>query len=224
MEVVMRTFKNTLKLAVVAVLPLVAAVAVMTLVRAQEHLNDTRVLSLPSQWVPFCAKVMVKTAHDEQPGVYCRRKDGSTVSIIETSRGPVTTISNTTDKRTYAAFPGTGWVHYGVAPSALAPPRSQIALPVRRSSKIEGEQVAGGDVYELRTSRGTVTRYATAINGFAIYSRQANGVGIEYYDILLGDPPDSMFVPPAGKQVRERKAADLLPPAVAKRYVEKKQP
>jgi hypothetical protein len=207
------------KITLVGIPVLAVATVVTVLARPQQQVpNDLRVITLSSQWVPFTADIVIRTTHGEQRGVFCRRSDGSTATILDTSGpGKLITISNVQTKRTYASFPDKGWVSYEIAPSALQPPRTEMRVSTARSRQLD-ETVAGGPVYEFWSGRGAVVRYSAALNGTPIYSSEPNGVGRELHNIVLGEPPNELFLPPSGVEVQQTKAASLLPPETAKKF------
>jgi hypothetical protein len=178
--------------------------------RAQDRADRLYELALPAAWVPFSATMVTTNSHGESRGAFYRRSDGSTVTIIESPLGRIITIHNVTARKTYASFPKEGWVEYDIPTTALAPPKRSLNLAKARTRKLD-QQIAGGDVYEFNTAGGTGTmRFAVNLNGYLIYNTNLQGAH-ELTDIVVGEPPDTLFTPPAGQSVKKTTVDKLLP-------------
>jgi hypothetical protein len=61
-------------------------------------------------------------------------------------------------------------------------------------------------------------RFAVALNGMVVYLADAQGVVQEYTNIVLGEPPASLFLPEPGAAVLKKHLEQLLSPDAGQRY------
>jgi len=99
-------------------------------------------------------------------------------------------------------LPGLGWIEQPIPDAQLDPPRQQLVLGGMSVQKLD-ITIAGGDVYEMTTGPRHM-RFAIGLNGMRIYFADGHGVVKEYTNIVLGEPPASLFVPEPGAAVLKK--------------------
>jgi len=90
-------------------------------------------------------------------------------------------------------LPELGWIEQSIPDAELGPPRQQLVLGGSSVQKLD-LTIARADVYEMTTGLHHI-RYAVGLNGMIIYFTDARGVVQEYTNIVLGEPPGSLFLP-----------------------------
>jgi hypothetical protein len=159
-------------------------------------------VAMPAEWVPFSADVRNVYHSSESVGTFHRRRDGSEAWILETPGGTAITIHNLATQRTYVKLSTQDWKSYLVDRGARPRPQPELRLSPKEITVTRDPVL--GDVYEhTHPKTGQITRLAPALNGARLSSRRPDGTGQELTNIVLGDPPDSLFLPPAGVRVDE---------------------
>jgi hypothetical protein len=202
---------------VICVLP-VLGIAASWVAEHQPVTIETVRVEAPAEWVPFTGRKVVKNSSTapEQHGTYYRRKDGSTALVIESPLGDVITIHNAQTKRTYVRYgDAKGWEEYPLPENAaqVKPPPSSASLKSAKA-RLSSETIVGSEVLELLSADGTVRmKLAAGLNLEPVFRRLGASGTDELIDVQIGDPPDEVFLPPAGAKIRQRSVAfSKLPP------------
>lgn len=203
----------------IALVGTTAAVAIvgtiLTVGRGQLAGEQPVRVQLPLEWVPLTAHLVVRPSPSnvgapEQHGTFYRRADGSTAHIVEGTQGNLITIQNFRTKRTYTRTYTTlreaRWESYPISEKALRSPRAEFVVEpsASRSARRLPERIADEEVYELVNARGERMKYALGLNALLVFHERVDGSIIELVDFEVGDPPDDVFLPPPGAELRER--------------------
>lgn len=203
---------------VVTTLPILLAVGVAAVVVSspapQQKVTrvthqDNVVVQLPEQWVPFSAKIVYTQQGRVRYGKFFRSSNGSNTTVNESNDGvPVITIHNFASRQTFAHLGQQGWIAYPLDERQSNSPKPRISASAKKLRQLS-TSIADAPVYEF-TRSGGVSRLAAGLNGFPVYLEELDGRTIEFTDIVLGEPPASVFAPLPGARPVVKKRNDVL--------------
>lgn len=174
-------------------------------------------LAQPSTWVPFTAKLSVEYP-DRAPvvGAFYRSSTGST--RLET--GPsgddvrVVSIKNLPSRTQYVLGPTGVWRSSSMTKGVFAPlpfhtGMKNLVLHPHRVSVGAGElyslnSTTGYAAYQYATGNGGSLLLVPELNFFPVVQQRADGRREVYKDIIVGEPDEALFAPPAGATVVAR--------------------
>jgi hypothetical protein len=165
-------------------------------------------LQLPATWVPYTADVVtIGSGGQEQRSVRHRAADGSLASYYAFGAIEIQNVRQrlSFEFRTPAA--PDGWISYPIRAEALNTPRTSFAVPEYRLRFAE-ETVDGLPVYELQGGQNDRTYVVPGLNMLVIRVLDPSGqLQLDYRNIRVGPPSESLFVPPPGAAVKPLAAA-----------------
>jgi hypothetical protein len=167
----------------------------------------------PANWVPFQADgVTTELAHPPTYQKFYRSSDGSTRFETHSPelKETLITIHNLITGLVYMKNAKGEWRSM---PTEMK--TTPVSQPVFRTDWITTtpEQLEGLETYRLKKA-GSVEWLARELNYFVIRMESSDGARArvrEYRNITIGEPPHSLFLPPAGAVVENvSKAQELL--------------
>ncbi len=164
--------------------------------------GQPRVVKLPPTWVPFSSDVVTtQPGYPPSEGRFYRGSDGS--ERLEIASGPViyAQIKNI-GQRTFYHLKG-GADHWTAQPMML-PPEGWLPLPEIAESAQTGrqpERVEGMTAYRQNRLHGWWVVAIPDLNFFDVESHFGDGKTARHFNITIGEPDPSLFVPPPGVKI-----------------------